>query len=450
MKIYALLVTVTVCCCASIASAGEKVFVAESFANQIEAIDTADFSSPKKVIDSGLTPRDLKLTADGKSLYVANYLSSDLTEIDPLALTARRTIDLSCMPSSLAVSPDGKTGYAICRNIERLIYIDLPSGTETAALRIPFPYSIAVTPDGQRAYVSRSMFSRYVDVVDLALGKVTTSITVGRSPQGILVSPSGGSVYTANAGAASVSVLDTVSNTVRKTIAVGRNPVALAIDSEEKFLYVANRSDSTVSVINLETNQTVTTIPVGVSPQALALSAEQPYLYVANNNSNTMSVIDTQSHQVTATIPVGIGPEALVILAAMDNTPPEVELSVEDDILWPPNHKLMPVSVKIAVSDDQDPRPRVQLMSISSNEPCSDATVATSTLKQKGADPSNCSDIADAAIGTNDITFMLRAERFGYSDTGRIYTITYKVTDAAGNVTLAETTVQVPLNFSEK
>lgn len=449
MKKCVLILAITVCGWTNLAAAGEKIFVAASFANQVEVIDAAAPLSGSQKVNVGLTPQDVKITADGKSLYTADYLSHDLTEIDPLTLAVRRTINLSCSPSALAISSDGASGYALCPNTGRIVYVDLPTGTETATVPVTFPFGLALAPDGQRAYISRSMFSRYVDVVDLTLRKVMTSITVGRSPQGIIISPSGRSVYTANAGSASVSVIDTATNKVQATIAVGNTPCAVAIDSTEKFLFVANKNDASVSVVDLDLSRTVATIPVGIAPQGLALSAAQPLLYVANFNSNTISVVNTQSYQLVATIPVGNGPQALAISAPRDTTPPEVSLTVSNEILWPPNHKLVPITVQVAVADDQDPHPTVQLLSIVSNEPCSDATPATHALKLQGAAPLTCNDIAEAAIGSDDNTFMLRAERFGYGDEGRIYTITYKVTDAAGNETLATTAVRVPSNLSD-
>lgn len=448
MKSCALLLVATFCCWTSLAMASEKLFVAETFANQVDVIDTATLSTAAQAIKVGLTPQDLKLTADGKTLFAVNYLSYDLSEIDPLTLAVRRNIELSCSPSALVISPDGSTGYALCRNTGRILYVDLTSGNEIATVPIVFPFGLAISPDGNRAYVSRSMFSRYVDVVDLIERKVTTSITVGRSPQGIIVGPSGLSVYAANAGSASVSVIDAATNKVRSTIAVGNSPSALAVDSSEKILFVTNKNDATVSVVDLELGKTVTTIPVGLAPQALALSAGQPLLYVANFNSNTISVIDTQSYQVIATIPVANGPQALALVAPTDTTPPEVRLTVNNAILWPPNHKLVPITVQIDVADDQDPHPTVQLLSISSNEACSDVTAAIKATGQRSADPSTCNDIAGAAFGTADNTFLLRAERFGFGEEGRIYTISYKITDAAGNETIATTEVRVPLNFS--
>ena len=54
-------------------------------------------------------------------------------------------------------------------------------------------------------------------------------------------------------------------------------------------------------------------------------------------------------------------------------------------------------------------------------------------------------DIQGAALGTDDRSFQLRAERSA-KGTGRIYTVTYRATDASGNGKTASATVTVPLN----
>jgi hypothetical protein len=46
------------------------------------------------------------------------------------------------------------------------------------------------------------------------------------------------------------------------------------------------------------------------------------------------------------------------------------------------------------------------------------------------------------AIGTNDRTGLLRAERFGNT---RIYTLTYQAADPSGNTATCHTTVTVPV-----
>ena len=52
-------------------------------------------------------------------------------------------------------------------------------------------------------------------------------------------------------------------------------------------------------------------------------------------------------------------------------------------------------------------------------------------------------DIQDAALGTADTSFLLRAERSGRAD-GREYTVVYRVTDGNGNTSEATAVVRVP------
>jgi hypothetical protein len=101
-------------------------------------------------------------------------------------------------------------------------------------------------------------------------------------------------------------------------------------------------------------------------------------------------------------------------------------------VLWPPDHKLVPITATITVTDVCDPNPTVKLISITSNEPDNGL-----------GDGDTAGDIQQAGFGTDDRTFMLRAERSGKGN-GRIYTVTYQATDASGNTTTKTATVIVP------
>jgi len=95
--------------------------------------------------------------------------------------------------------------------------------------------------------------------------------------------------------------------------------------------------------------------------------------------------------------------------------------------LWAPNHKYVDVSTTVDVTD-ADANPAVTLLSVTSNEP--DNGVGDG-------------DTVDDIVIVDDNNFELRAERSGTGD-GRVYTITYEVTDACGNSTIASATVYVP------
>jgi len=138
--------------------------------------------------------------------------------------------------------------------------------------------------------------------------------------------------------------------------------------------------------------------------------------------------------KITLTVDDGFGGTASdeVVITVQDTTPPTLTVALAPNTLWPPNHKLVPITATIQVSDNCDPTPTVQLMSITSNE--SDNGLG---------DGDTPNDIQGAAVGTADRAFLLRAERSG-TGTGRIYTVTYRAEDRAGNATTAQGVVTVP------
>lgn len=111
------------------------------------------------------------------------------------------------------------------------------------------------------------------------------------------------------------------------------------------------------------------------------------------------------------------------------------EVSVTPDVLWPPNHRYVDVTATVIVSDNFDPNPTITLVSVTSNEPDNDP----------GPEDGNTTN--DIVI-VDDFNFQLRAERSDIG-TGRIYTITYMVTDACGNSTTQSVTVTVPLQLGD-
>jgi hypothetical protein len=112
--------------------------------------------------------------------------------------------------------------------------------------------------------------------------------------------------------------------------------------------------------------------------------------------------------------------------------PPTLTVSLSPSSLWPPNHKLANIHATVAAHDDEDPNPQVSLASITSNEP--DAGTGSEDVPD---------DIQDAALGTADYDFELRAERVE-DGAGRAYTVCYEARDACGNTTRQCEVVTVP------
>ena len=124
--------------------------------------------------------------------------------------------------------------------------------------------------------------------------------------------------------------------------------------------------------------------------------------------------------------------DPLVAQFCADTSPPSLSVSASPSVLWPPNHKYVSVNASIDTSDSGDPSPSVDLVSVTSNEPDN---------APGGGDGNTTNDV----VIVDQDTFRLRAERNG-NGTGRIYTITYRATDACGNTTVRSDTVTVPVH----
>ena len=116
-------------------------------------------------------------------------------------------------------------------------------------------------------------------------------------------------------------------------------------------------------------------------------------------------------------------------VAVIDTLPPVfTSASVTPNVLWPPNHKLIPVQVT-ATATDVCGTVSTMIKSITSNQ----------SPNGKGSGHTS----RDWKI-TGDLTADIRAERTGKDKGGRIYTITVEATDEAGNIADTNLFVTVP------
>lgn len=131
--------------------------------------------------------------------------------------------------------------------------------------------------------------------------------------------------------------------------------------------------------------------------------------------------------------PYATGCEAEV--EVVDTIPPVVRsASVSPSVLWPPDHKMVPVHVEIEAEDLCEGAARVRLLEVRSDEPDEAIPVGDGRTSR---------DIQGAELGTADMEVLLRAERQGTAD-GRTYTLVYEVSDSSGNRVLVPLEVVVP------
>lgn len=142
------------------------------------------------------------------------------------------------------------------------------------------------------------------------------------------------------------------------------------------------------------------------------------------------------SHQLTLRVMDSAGEVGLAgtLAVVRDPRPPSLSVSVHPPLLWPPDHRMVPIEVAWKALDLCDPSVGVELLSAISSEP-DDASGA--------GDGATKDDIQGAEVGTPDSRLRLRSERAA-GGPGRTYTLTYQAVDDSGNASTGVVVVTVP------
>jgi len=117
---------------------------------------------------------------------------------------------------------------------------------------------------------------------------------------------------------------------------------------------------------------------------------------------------------------------AYIFSSSATNGPVIVSATASPNVLFPPNHKLVPVTITVNATGSFV---SCVILGVRSNQP----------INGKG-DGNTSPDW----IITGDLTLLLRAERAGNIKTDRVYTITVLCADSFGNTTRTNVTVTVP------
>ncbi len=256
----------------------------------------------------------LVVSPTGNRVYVADsYPSGILSVLNTTSQSVVNSLPLGGHPKGIAISPDGNRLYVTKRDSGLVSVINTNTYEVVATIPVglnSWPVGVAVSPNGSRVYVANHL-SMSVSVINAVTNTLITTIPISmdmaRELYGVsrlVVSPDGSKVYVSNSVNNSVAVINTATNTVSNTIIVGNNPQTLAITPNGNRLYVCNVANNTVSVINTLTNTVMTTVPVGEQPVGVSATPDGTAIYVINQNTNSVSVINTTTNTVTTTFGV--------------------------------------------------------------------------------------------------------------------------------------------------
>ena len=239
-------------------------------------------------------------------------------------------------PDAIAITPNGERAYVTNYASNSVTPIDLTTEEVLPSIKLGStagPAGIAIAPDGKTAYVTEAgatgTLGDTITPIDLATGKTMAPITVGPGPQGIAITPDGRRAYVADAGAivqgqtgsfgSTVTPVDLRTGKALAPITVGNAPTGVAITPDGSTALVANLNSGSVSPINLATDVAGSPIPVEGAPIAIAISAAHPTVaYVVDTISKqsatgNVTPVDLTNGTAGSPITLGKNPQAIAM-----------------------------------------------------------------------------------------------------------------------------------------
>lgn len=317
------------------APSGELAYVTNEDSQNLSVIDTRT-DSLIATIPVGTRPRGVKVSPDGRTVYVAlsgspkcppsmpdaecEKLKADKTkdgiaEVDVIGRRVRRVLPGGSDPEQFDISHDGSRLYISNEDAGTASLVDLKSGTIDTTVSVGAePEGVRISPNGKLVYVTAESDTS-IRVLDAATGAVKARIKVDRRPRDVAFTPDGKRAYATAEVGGTVSVIDVANNKVVATIPLPKDakPMGVRVSPDGERVYVATGRGGTVVVIDPASNKIVGSVKVGQRPWGIAFTSDGTKLYTANGPSNDVSVVDTKTLQVVKTIPVGKIPWGVAI-----------------------------------------------------------------------------------------------------------------------------------------
>ena len=235
--------------------------------------------------------------------------ATGLAQGTTLITAALGAINSNANPATLTVAAFAYAVNFLSNNVSQFLIgtggtlTAIGAGTVAAGAN---PYALAVDPSSNYVYVANFLqpgtvattISQFAIGADGSLTGIGTGAVAaaGHGPNGITVSPTGPSVYTANFGTNDVSLYSIGAGgalTFVASVAAGAGPAAIALNPAGTFAYVANYLDGDVSQYSVSAaDGSLTpsgTVPAGSQPNMVVVDPSGRFVYVPNHAAGTVS-----------------------------------------------------------------------------------------------------------------------------------------------------------------
>jgi YVTN family beta-propeller protein len=228
--------------------------------------------------------------------------------------SALQRVSVGTGPVAVAVSPDGQSAWVANGDSSNVSIISIASMTVVGTIALPpfngdpaEPNGVVFTPDGSTAYVTNHDANpgSVIYAIDVPSQKLLTTIPTDGYPAAAAVTPDGSTLWVTNRADSTVTIVDTLTNTVVTHISADY-PTGIAFNPTGTRAYVAEAelgdTLGSLRVFDVSSTATIARIPVGSLPHVVKVTPSGHYVFVTNIGSNSISEISPITNTVIQTI----------------------------------------------------------------------------------------------------------------------------------------------------
>ncbi|WP_448707227.1 YncE family protein [Achromobacter sp. AGC39] len=302
----------------SAAAASAPIFVLNSLDANVSIVDPVSYKELRRV-PTGKEPHHLYLTPDEKSLMVANATGNTITMMDPKTGEIQRTLTDIVDPYQLQFSPDMKWFVTAANRLDHIdIYAWQPQhkGAELKLVKRvqagKTPSHIMIDKNSTTAYVTLQDSDQLI-AIDLATQTPKWTVSVGKTPADVFLTPDQKTLLVALTGDSFVEAYDVSHGPAKliKRIPTAAGAHAFRAQGDKRHLFVSNRTANSISRIDMLSLTVTDTFAVPGGPDCMDVLADGKTLLVTSRWARKLTVVDLEQKKVVNQVPVGKSPHGV-------------------------------------------------------------------------------------------------------------------------------------------
>ena len=240
------------------------------------------------MISAGSAVADDHVYVVNSYVHVPSPTWSTVAKLEAEDLSLVETLQVYDDAHSIAITPDQSRLWVTCPPRNYIVLID----TETfemfrliglGDIIIHKPMGVAITPDGETAYVTYSETGK-LGIWTAHEGVYIDRVDIGGNPNYITFTPDGAKAYVVDYENVTVTVVDTTDNTVMDILEFeGFGLQDAVISPDGSRLYVSNMQMNQIEVVRTSDNTILTPIVTEYNrPRGINISPNGQYLFVGH------------------------------------------------------------------------------------------------------------------------------------------------------------------------